>query len=605
MCGVYLRVFNDSKNQSILDFDSENIKQIALRGPDELVTHENVNLKIMFGFSRLAIRSLNSGKQPFIEERFTSAFNGEVYNYDELKTKIESTFPNEYVPESDTHTLGLFLFLFGPQSISDVIGMFAGYLQIGSKIYAYRDRVGEKPLYYGFYQNSFFISSNLPKAAVSNELISDFTLISGLPSDDISQDVLAVSPGTYLEIELENLFTKKNFIVKRYWNWPRRNKFINKSKLGSFESTVVKSIESQLVSDVGMSVLLSGGVDSGIVAAIARKEFGTTLQSFTLAFKDSGYSEASQAIRTAHHLDLKHEIVNISFEELASNVNQVLDAMDIPIFDTGALSLFSLCKKISSDQKVSLTGDGGDELFRGYRVFDNALALSILSNIPLNVFISFCIDLIGRYGGKNDSYIGAELMLRRARSVNSNRTINPLFGAIGPLGGTELFDLVSRRNDFSVSRREIAVTKKTIEIFFIKEVLPKIYLAKSDRMSMSNGLELRSPLLDYRVIESAFGFSEINFYFKSRKQQLKKIASKYLPSEVINAKKHGFSTPFHKVVKFMDTPNWQSPQNRQELILFNKIWFDAKNGVESAGIPAWSLLVRENFYRRQLILGTN
>ena len=88
-------------------------------------------------------------------------------------------------------------------------------------------------------------------------------------------------------------------------------------------------------------------------------------------------------------------------------------------------------------------------------------------------------------------------MLRRARSVNSNRTINPLFGAIGPLGGTELFDLVCRRNDFSVSRREIAVTKKTIENFFIKEVLPKIYLAKSDRMSMSNGLELRSPLLDY------------------------------------------------------------------------------------------------------------
>ena len=123
MCGVYLRVFNNSMNQSILDFDSENIKQIALRGPDELVTHENVNLNIMFGFSRLAIRSLNSGKQPFIEERFTSAFNGEVYNYDQLKTKIESTFPNEFVPESDTHTLGLFLFLFGPQSISDVIGM--------------------------------------------------------------------------------------------------------------------------------------------------------------------------------------------------------------------------------------------------------------------------------------------------------------------------------------------------------------------------------------------------------------------------------------------------------------------------------------------------
>jgi asparagine synthase (glutamine-hydrolysing) len=203
---------------------------------------------------------------------------------------------------------------------------------------------------------------------------------------------------------------------------------------------------------------------------------------------------------------------------------------------------------------VSLTGDGGDELFRGYRVFDNALALSILSNIPLNIFISFCIDLIGRYGGKNDSYIGAELMLRRARSVNSNRTINPLFGAIGPLGGTELFDLVCRRNDFSVSRREIAVTKKTIENFFIKEVLPKIYLAKSDRMSMSNGLELRSPLLDYRVIESAFGFSEINFYFKHVKDNFIKFHI-YIYIYILIYLVDSFHSIFHLVQSTLWRPN--------------------------------------------------
>ena len=366
MCGFYLRICDDSKSNYLTEFDIQNLKQIKVRGPDKITTYEDLDLGVLHGFARLAIRSINNGDQPWVEGRFTSAFNGEIYNMEQIVSKIKSTYPKETIPENDTQLLALFIFLFGPECISEVTGMYAGYIQVQSKIFLFRDRIGEKPLFYGFYKNFFFISSCLPRYTDCNEQISDYSLITGLIDNKFSNGVSSLSPGTYIEVDMVNLFSNHNLVEKKYWDWPKRRRFISESNLQDFESVVIKSIESQLVSDVGMSVLLSGGIDSGLVAAIARRAYGSNLESFTLAFNGSAYSEAKNAIKSAKHLDLKHEIVDISLEELAENVNQVLEAMDIPIFDSGALSLFSLCKKIALTQKVSLTGDGGDELFGGY-----------------------------------------------------------------------------------------------------------------------------------------------------------------------------------------------------------------------------------------------
>ena len=600
MCGFYLRICDDSKSNTLTEFDIQNLKQIKVRGPDKITTHEDLDLGALHGFARLAIRSINKGDQPWVEGRFTSAFNGEVYNTEQLELKIKLTYPKETIPESDTQLLALFVFLFGPECISEVIGMYAGYILVQSKIFLFRDRVGEKPLFYGFYENTFFISSCLPKYMYCNEQISDYSLVTGLIDNKFSNKVSILSPGAYIEVDVVNLFSNHNLVEKKYWAWPKRKRFISESNLEDFESVVIKSIESQLVSDVGMSVLLSGGIDSGLVAAIARRAYGSNLESFTLAFNSSAYSEAKNAIKTAKHLELKHEIVDISLEELAENVDQVLESMDIPIFDSGALSLFSLCKKIALTQKVSLTGDGGDELFRGYSIYSHILTLNMLSRVPLNPLFSVYSKYIDWLSNKKDKYLGPELKFKRALSVNSNRGVNPLFGAIGPLGGTELFDYICSQNNFELLNNKKIITKKFIENYFTHEVLPKIYLVKSDRMSMSNGIELRSPLLDFRVIESAFGFSELSSIFKSRKQQLRKLAGSYLPAEILIGNKHGFSAPFHKVVRYLDTPDWKSPKSDVELLLYNNIWFDAKNGKESAGFPAWNLLVREHFHNKRL-----
>ena len=600
MCGVYLRIAQN-KESWIVNFDNQNLKQIENRGPNGLTSKINSSGQILYGFTRLAIRSLENGSQPFIENRFTSVFNGEIYNTKELSEKIKLHFPDEVIPESDTKLLGLWLFLFGPQSITQVIGMFAGYIHIGSKIYAFRDRVGEKPLYFGFYKDLFFISSNLLTFINNDSVVSDFTLITGLLTSKITNEVSILEPSSFLEIDENTILFNKEVKVIKYWEWPRRSLFLNKTKSNDFELVLTSAIKSQLVSDVGMSVLLSGGIDSGIVAAIARQEFGPTLESFTLSFKDSVYSESLSARNTAKHLNLIHQTIEVSFEDLANNVGATLDAMDIPIFDSGALSLFSLCKEVSKSNKVSLTGDGGDELFRGYSVFDSVFIINLLSNLPAKIPILILLNLLNRYFSNSDNYIGPELKLSRALSITSNRENNPLYGAIGPLGGTDLYSLISKRYQLEAQqKKQKFISKRDVESFFTNEILPKIYLVKSDRMSMYHGLELRSPMLDFRVIESAFAFSEIDFLFKPKKDNLKKIALKYLSSEILIAKKHGFSTPFHKVVRYLDTPDWKSPKSDEELDKFNKIWFDARNGKESAGFPAWNLLVREHFFNRSL-----
>ena len=387
MCGVYLRI-SKQDNFWLSYFDSKNLKQLEKRGPDNTYS-EAVESQILYGFTRLAIRSIEDGSQPFNDGRFVSAFNGEIYNSFFLSERIRSKFPDEIIPENDTKLLGLWLYLFGPMSIKEVDGMFAGYIHIGSKIYAFTDRVGEKPLYYGFYRDVFFISSNLPKFIDAKVMLSDQFLISGLLNFRINEEVSILSPGTFLEIE--DIQIIRELKVHSYWEWPKRKFMFNKSKSKNFESALIFSIKSQLASDVGMSVLLSGGIDSGIVAAIARKEFGPKLESFTLAFKDSIYSEKYAANQTARYLSLKNRVVEVSYEELAQNVNSTIEAMDIPILDTGALSLFTLCKEVSKNQKVALTGDGGDELFRGYSVFDHVYILNLLKSLPLKFPMSLVL----------------------------------------------------------------------------------------------------------------------------------------------------------------------------------------------------------------------
>ena len=327
---------------------------------------------------------------------------------------------------------------------------------------------------------------------------------------------------------------------------------------------------------------------------------GSSLVAFTLSFKGSVYDETKLARETSRHLKLKHEVTEINFEELAENVKPTLEAMDVPIFDSGCLSLYTLSKAVSKYNKVALTGDGGDELFRGYSIFKHSLILNLMANLPFKFLIKAMSEILVAKSNSGEQYLGLELKARRALSIASNRGLNPLFAALGPLGGTDLYDQICSELSVNLKKKSRYLSKNEIEQYYVREILPKVFLVKSDRMSMAHGLELRAPLLDYRVIESAFRFTALNLAFLPSKGELKKMANKHLPKSVLNAPKHGFSVPFQNVVKHLDTPNWKSHKSAAELNGFNKVWSLARQGNESAAIPAWNILVREHFFSRSL-----
>ena len=601
MCGVYFRFSSDENLEDFDSFDKANLGQLSCRGPDGIFQKKEYSGRICFGFTRLGIRSLKEGNQPYGDQRFTAVFNGEIYNYNYLKNLIFEKFPEEVIPSGDMQLLGLWLYLFGPSAIKEVVGMFAGYLKVDDKVYAFRDRAGEKPLFYGFINNSFIISSNLPKNLGDKYIFSNLELISGFNDGQFGDKFFSLMPGTYLELELQGLSTDKSIKLHTFWVWPQRQMFFHHNHQGNnFESTVINSVKSQLVSDVGMGILLSGGIDSGLVAALARKEMGSSLVAFTLSFKDSVYDESKLARETSRHLKLKHEVIEIDFEELAENVKPTLEAMDVPIFDSGCLSLYTISKAVSKHNKVALTGDGGDELFRGYSIFKHSLILNLMANLPSKFLIEAMSEIFTKKSNSGEQYLGLELKVRRALSIASNRGLNPLFAALGPLGGTDLYDQICSELSVNLKKKSRYLSKNEIEQYYVREILPKVFLVKSDRMSMAHGLELRAPLLDYRVIESAFRFTALNLAFLPSKGELKKMANKHLPKSVLNAPKHGFSVPFQNVMKHLDTPNWKSHRSNAELNEFKKVWSLARQGNESAAIPAWNILVREHFFSRSL-----
>ena len=601
MCGVYLRISSDKNLDELSMFDEKNLNQLGCRGPDGIFQKKENFGRICYGFTRLGIRSLEKGNQPYGDQRFTSVFNGEIYNYNYLKNLIFEKFPEEVIPTGDMQLLGLWLYLFGPSAIKEVVGMFAGYLKVDDKVYAFRDRAGEKPLFYGFINNSFIISSNLPKNLADTYIFSNLELISGFNDGQFGEKFFSLMPGTYLELDLKGLSTDKSIKLHTYWVWPQRQMFFHHNQQGNnFESTVINSVKSQLVSDVGMGILLSGGIDSGLVAALARKEMGPSLVAFTLSFKNSVYDESKLAQETSKHLKLKHEVLEIDFEDLAENVRPTLEAMDVPIFDSGCLSLYTISKAVSKHNKVALTGDGGDELFRGYSIFKHSLILNLMANLPSKFLIEAISEIFTKKSNCGEQYLGLELKARRALSIASNRGLNPLFAALGPLGGTDLYDQICSELSVNLKKKSRYLSKNEIEQYYVREILPKVFLVKSDRMSMAHGLELRAPLLDHRVIESAFRFTALNLAFLPSKGELKKMANKHLPKSVLNAPKHGFSVPFQNVIKHLDTPNWKSHRSNAELNEFKKVWRLASQGNESAAIPAWNILVREHFFSRSL-----
>jgi asparagine synthase (glutamine-hydrolysing) len=582
------------------------INRISHRGPDDSQLLDLDEFSTIL-FTRLAIRDIKNGGQPFIqtEQGFISCLNGELYNEEEIRVEIQKSFPDRTsIPSGDMQLLAMYIHLFGPESLNKVDGMFAGFvLNIRSReIVVVRDRFGEKPVYYYLKDKTMIICSEVPLLEISktNEFQKDFvrrgfSLDSSLPLTEFKElpkaSFLRMSGGSEI-LELE-----------KYWHWPTRSSNYLASRNANFsevdeilETAIFESTRRRLASDVPVALLLSGGVDSTLLASIINDLTSGDMTAFTLSMNNSNYDESQKALRISNYLGIRHEIVSYSDKELANLSEELIHKMDIPILDPACLSMYALSKAVSKNFKVAISGDGGDELFMGYKLFSHLKLLHKFSTI--SSIVSFMTLITGKVLPESTStYIGLATQTHRLRDAVDRDFKVMLENSLSPLAGTIAFKIITSEKGFKtrlVPKHTLKDGIEFLEHYYQDLVLPKLFLVKSDRMSMLNGVEVRSPLLNSEVAEVASRYS-IDYLLKNPKGPLVNLLVKKYPKNILSLNKHGFSPPFQQIRHHLDEPKWKLNRIGISSSAANQIW---RTKGQNAAIASWALFVINSFIYR-------
>ena len=585
MCGLILHLESFNNNGEIKNLLSE----LNHRGPDEqtIIEWNHVSL----GFCRLAIREIDEGSQPFVNSNFISAINGELFNEKNLIEELKNR--GKINPKGDMKILASYLFEFGMDNLSKVDGQFAGLIidKERAVVTIFRDRFGEKPLFYCITKDLVYVSSEISQKYLINlNKFSHVGLMRGfwMGKEFPFTELIEVEPATYIEIDLISkiIIKKEHFGILK--SRKIKKEYSEKNELATlFERKMREIIESRCISDVPISILLSGGIDSALITALLPSQIKKEITAFTLSITDSVYDESAQARKIADQLLVNHSIIKASNESLAEKALECVDAMDTPILDPASLSLFYLCSEVKKDFKVSLTGDGGDELFNGYTLQKEYKKLSFARNLHFAWIIKLYL-FASRHSPSNNQYLSLRTKLERVLDVIQYREFSIPEVALSPFAGTALLKKIAEVIFDKKLKSEINVNI-TADEYYKNYVLPQLYLIKSDRMSMSNGLELRSPFLSFKLTDFLENVPETIFKTEVCNKKLSRaILSKYLTHDILNAPKHGFSAPFHSIKKFLSEPEWNLEHINIDSKLASTIW---NMNTENSGFASWALFV--------------
>ncbi len=564
MCGI---VGVASKN-SIPDLNliNKSLSAIAHRGPDDSGIWVNGNNTVAFGHRRLSIVELTKlGSQPMVvDSRFVITFNGEIYNFRDLKIELESC-GIKFISNSDTEVILNSYKIWGQKCVDKFNGMFAFSIYDIDKniIFFARDRAGEKPLYFSHNQNDFFFSSELkgifelcPDCKQLNPQSFSYFLTYGFTpaSDSMIKNVFKLKPGHILVLSLSDL----SYSVKQYWSPPLFDYNYQKSNedlVVELEELLNDSVKIQSMADVDVGVLLSGGIDSSIITSIASRNY-KKVSTFTVSFPGHvKFDENEYSKSISSFFGTKHTVLNASDIQPAGFL-EIANKIDEPIIDTSILPTYILSNLIAKHCKVALGGDGADELFAGYKHYPFLIKQFNLSKFfPLTVrkyssvlFSKFTSNgFLGRnwlstFG--NDYTKSLPIVAQYYNQYDKKKLINNF-----KIYESEVNNLLFKPN---IDDLIYSATRCDFENYMSEDILVKV-----DRASMLNSLEIRAPFLDYRILEFAFSKvpSNLKVYGNSRKIILQLLAKKILPSNYNTLRKQGFSLPLENL---LNENNWQS-----------------------------------------------
>ena len=595
MCGI-AGIWADSGDHNELRYEIKNISaKQKHRGPDYSGFWEDKDNLFFLSHQRLSILDLSpAGNQPMVSHsgRYVIAYNGEIYNFQDLKISLEKKYGQiNWKGNSDTEVLLALIDKYGlRETLNKCVGMFAIALwdKKDKRLYLARDRMGEKPIYYGFTgpksKRAFIFSSEISTIRDfkyfnnpfnSNGLIELINYQAISAPNSIFEDIYQLLPGHILILESPKLKFLKN---STEW-WSLINVIedslanpINEANYAEFEVEKIlkESVRIQSISDVPLGTFLSGGIDSSLITALLQKQNINKVKTFTIGFEEMEFNEAPFSRQIANILGTDHTEILLTSNDALKLIPNLSKIYSEPFADSSQLPTHLVCREAKKNGlTVALTGDGGDESFGGYnRYFLGNKIWKKIRNIPWPIRKN-----LGEIGVR----IPEKFLYLLFRSIEINQMPSKIYKLSERLRYVNsddefYFSLIAQwkdpkflfKNEFL---KDIQTSPRLLNtkipssfkndlvskmmIYDSLNYLPNDILTKVDRAAMHTSLETRAPFLDHRVVEIAwrlnknFKISNNNTDFSS-KWILRKILYKYVPKELMERPKSGFGIPLSK-----------------------------------------------------------
>jgi asparagine synthase (glutamine-hydrolysing) len=637
MCGItgFVNAQHPQTEERLSQIIGQMTGSIFHRGPDDSGMWIDPNAGVVLGFRRLAILDLSpNGHQPMLSsnERYVIIFNGEIYNFSDLReslTKLGHTFRGT----SDTEIVLAGIVEWGvEQTVRKLNGMFAIALWDKQErtLCLIRDRLGIKPLYYGWQNGEFLFGSELKtlcahpafNAEIDRDALSLYLKYTYIPAPySIYCGIKKLLPGTLLYIKFDQPQPLEN--VHAYWSAMEavangvQNRFhgADQDAVDELDVLLRESVRLRMIADVPLGAFLSGGIDSSLIVALMQAQSNRPVKTFTIGFHESGFNEAVYAKEVARHLRTDHTELYVSPNEAMSVIPKLPTLYDEPFGDSSQIPTYLVSKLAREHVTVSLSGDGGDELFGGYsRYFRAKNVWTSMGWIPFSArrglggLSAGISNYIAKKGGDATASLNTKFFF-----------LSEVLGAKNPENlYLRLVSQWENPEQLVVNGREPLTLLDTLgrspaglnyieKMMYLDLVtyLPEDILVKLDRASMGVSLEGRVPYLDdHRVVEFAW---RLPFEMKVRdgkgKWIMRQVLYRYVPKKMIERPKMGFGVP---IVSWLRGPlrEWAEALLDEKRIehegylnpsLIQKRWSEHKKNLKNWQYPLWTVLMFQSW----------
>ena len=571
MCG-FCGYLNKKEKDSIKKMNDA----IIHRGPDDESYYKDDF--IAMGFRRLSIIDLKGGRQPMTNEddSMIITFNGEIYNFKEIKEDLIKK-GHKFKTNSDTEVI-----LHGYEEYKEKIldklrGMFAFAIwdKNNQKLFCARDHFGQKPFYYGIFNNTFMYASEIKsllhhpdfKKEVNKEALKPYlTFQTSVLDETFFKGVYKLRPSHYLTYD----FKTNKIETKEYYNINFKPKQQDFDKLvEKIDDTITKSIDYHIISDVPVGAYLSGGIDSSYVVSYLKPD-----KTFSVGFDYKNFNEVPMAKDLSDMLNIQNKNELINSDDFFESIDKVQYYADEPTANLSAVPLYFLSKLASKDIKVVLSGEGADELFGGYTSYDEDIKLKKYRKLPFFIrkALKNIVSPLPSFHGKNfltkggskieDYYVGNAFIFD---NKEANKILTEKYKS------TLTYQEITKPYFDKVAKEDDLTKMQYLDMYFW---LPNDILLKADKMSMANSLELRVPILDKEVFALAKTIpTNYKLSHDTTKYILRKAASKRIPEEWYKRRKKGFPVP---IIKWFREEKYYSIVKQIFEEDFTKEFFDQK-----------------------------